>query len=67
MEKFISENDDFLKISGYTREEIIGKEHNIIRHPNVPAEIFEDMWASIKSMRPWSGIIKNRSKNGGFY
>jgi len=65
--KITSANDDFLKISGYTRDEVIGKNHNIIRHPDVPQEIFEDMWKSITTMRPWSGVIKNRAKNGSFY
>ncbi|MEI6745939.1 MAG: methyl-accepting chemotaxis protein [Methylococcaceae bacterium] len=65
--KIIIANDDFLKISGYTRDEILGKQHNVIRHPDTPPELFEDMWKSIKSMRPWSGVIKNRAKNGDYY
>ena len=65
--KIIIANDDFLKISGYTRNEILGQQHNIIRHPDTPPELFEDMWKSIKSMRPWSGVIKNRAKNGDYY
>ncbi|MGB4497315.1 MAG: methyl-accepting chemotaxis protein [Methylococcaceae bacterium] len=60
-------NDDFLKISGYSRDEVIGKDHNIIRHPDMLPELFEDLWVSIKAMRPWAGVIKNRSKNGDFY
>ncbi len=60
-------NDDFLKISGYSRDEIIGKDHNIIRHPDMPPEAFEDLWTSIKTMSPWAGVIKNRAKNGDFY
>ncbi len=60
-------NDDFLKISGYSRDEVIGKDHNIIRHPDMSPELFEDLWKSIKAMRPWAGVIKNRAKNGDFY
>jgi methyl-accepting chemotaxis protein len=62
-----SVNDDFLKISGYTREEVIGKSHNIIRHPDMPPETFEDLWKTISAMRPWAGCVKNRAKNGDFY
>ncbi len=60
-------NDDFLKISGYTRDEVIGQSHNMIRHPDMPAELFEDLWENIKAMRPWVGVIKNRAKNGDHY
>jgi methyl-accepting chemotaxis protein len=65
--KITSANDDFLKISGYTRDEIVGQNHNMIRHPDMPSETFEDLWASIKAMRPWAGCVKNRAKNGDFY
>jgi methyl-accepting chemotaxis protein len=65
--KIIFANDDFLKISGYNRDEMIGQNHNIIRHPDMPAEAFEDLWATIKEMRPWAGCVKNRAKNGDFY
>jgi methyl-accepting chemotaxis protein len=60
-------NDDFLKISGYSHEEVIGENHNLVRHPDTPSEIFEDLWTSIKAMRPWAGCIKNRAKNGDYY
>ncbi len=60
-------NDEFLKISGYTRAEIIGQDHSIIRHPDTPPQLFEDLWATVKVMRPWTGLIKNRTKNGDFY
>ena len=65
--KIIYANDDFLKISGYGREEVIGKNHNLVRHPDMPAEIFADLWSTIKVMRPWAGCIKNRAKSGDFY
>lgn len=60
-------NEDFIQISGFTREELIGAPHNIIRHPDMPAEAFEDLWKSMKEERPWTGIVKNRCKNGDFY
>jgi len=60
-------NADFLRISGFTQEELIGAAHNIIRHPDMPQEAFEDMWQSQKAARPWTGVIKNRCKNGDFY
>ncbi|MDD5227267.1 MAG: methyl-accepting chemotaxis protein [Methylococcales bacterium] len=65
--KIIFANDDFLKISGYSRDEMIGQNHNIIRHPDMPAEAFADLWATIKAMRPWAGCVKNRAKSGDFY
>jgi methyl-accepting chemotaxis protein len=60
-------NEDFIRISGFSREELIGKSHNIVRHPDVPAEFFEDMWKSLKAGRPWTGAVKNRCKNGDYY
>ena len=61
-------NDNFCKISGYTREELIGKPHNIVRHPDMPKEVYADMWHTIKEQkRLWSGVIKNRKKDGGSY
>lgn len=60
-------NDAFLQISGYSLEEIIGQPHNMIRHPDMPAEAFRDLWSTIKQRRPWRGIVKNRCKNGDHY
>jgi len=60
-------NEDFVRISGFSREELIGKSHNIVRHPDVPAEFFEDLWKSLKAGRPWTGVVKNRCKNGDYY
>ncbi len=60
-------NEDFIRISGYSREELLGAPHNIIRHPDMPTAAFEDLWQSIKSGRPWTGLVKNRCKNGDFY
>ena len=60
-------NDNFCNISGYSKEELIGKPHNIIRHPDMPKEIFKDMWQTIKKGENWRGIIKNRKKDGSEY
>ncbi|MEA1988314.1 MAG: methyl-accepting chemotaxis protein [Pseudomonadota bacterium] len=60
-------NDAFEAASGYCRAELIGQPHNIIRHPDVPAEVFADMWADLRQGMPWSQSVKNRRKNGGFY
>lgn len=60
-------NDAFEKISGFTRDELIGKPHNIVRHPDMPKEAYEIMWQHLKAGRPWMGLVKNRCKNGDFY
>ncbi len=60
-------NDKFCEISGYSKEELIGRPHNIIRHPEVPKETFARMWKMIKSGRIWQGRIRNRTKNGEDY
>jgi len=62
-----SVNRDFIDISGFTSEELIGRNHNIVRHPDMPPEAFEDLWHTIKLDRPWIGLVKNRCKNGDFY
>ena len=60
-------NKNFCDISGYSKDELIGKPHNIVRHPDMPKELFKDMWESIKSGKIWRGVIKNRKKDGGEY
>jgi methyl-accepting chemotaxis protein len=60
-------NRDFLDISGFTEVELIGEPHNIVRHPDMPAEAFTDFWNNLRQGRPWSGYVKNRCKNGDFY
>lgn len=60
-------NDAFVEVSGFAREELIGRNHNIVRHPDVPPVIFQDMWATLKQGLPWRGVVKNRCKNGDHY
>ncbi len=55
------------KISGYTKDDLIGKSHNIVRHKDTPDKIFKELWETINNKKTWSGIIKNRKKNGDFY
>jgi len=60
-------NETFIKISGFAQEELLGKNHNLVRHPEMPPEAFADLWATIQAGRPWRGIVKNRCKNGDYY
>ena len=60
-------NQPFVEMSGYTKQELIGQAHNLIRHPDMPAAAFEDLWKTLKEGRPWSGLVKNRAKDGSFY
>ena len=60
-------NASFVSVSGFERAEILGQPHNMIRHPDMPAEAFRDMWDTIKSGQPWSAPVKNRRKNGDHY
>jgi len=60
-------NKDFVDVSGFSEAELIGQSHHIVRHPDMPAEAFADMWRDLQDGRPWSGLVKNRCKNGNFY
>jgi len=65
--RILHANAVFVETSGYALEELLGQPHNILRHPDVPEEAFRDMWATIAAGRPWSGVVKNRRKNGDHY
>ena len=60
-------NPSFIEISGYGRDELIGAPHNIVRHPDMPAEAFTDLWRTVRRGQPWQGMVKNRAKDGGYY
>jgi aerotaxis receptor len=60
-------NDLFLEISEYTLDEMIGKPHNMIRHPDMPRAAFKGLWDTVKKGEVWEGFVKNSSKNGNFY
>lgn len=60
-------NADFCTISGYELEELVGNPHNMVRHKDMPKWAFEDLWKTIKSGKIWKGIVKNRTKEGGYY
>lgn len=63
----VEANEAFANVSNYTREEMIGQSHNMVRHPDMPPAAFADMWKDLKAGRPWRGVVKNRRKDGGFY
>ncbi|WP_042264391.1 methyl-accepting chemotaxis protein [Paraburkholderia heleia] len=60
-------NRAFIETSGFSREELLGRPHNIVRHPDMPEEAFRDMWDTLQKGVPWSGVVKNRRKNGDHY
>ena len=60
-------NDAFIEVSGFTRGEIHGQPHNMVRHPDMPKEAFADMWSTLKGGEPWTALVKNRRKNGDHY
>ncbi|WP_397474175.1 methyl-accepting chemotaxis protein [Pusillimonas sp.] len=65
--RLIYANPAFIEVSGFSRDELMGKAHNIIRHPDMPPAAFADLWKTLKAGKPWLGLVKNRRKDGGFY
>ena len=60
-------NAEFIKVSGYSEAELIGKNHNLVRHSDMPAIAFQGLWDDIQKGKPWTGLVKNRCKNGDYY
>lgn len=60
-------NEEFIEMSGFNRDELIGKNHNLVRHPDMPQEAFQWLWQDVKDGKPWCAMVKNRRKNGDFY
>ncbi|MCT7562212.1 PAS domain-containing protein [Aliarcobacter butzleri] len=60
-------NDDFCKIAEYSVDELIGKPHNVVRHPDMPKAAFKDLWETVKSGNVWTGYVKNSTKSGNYY
>ncbi|MBV8379242.1 MAG: PAS domain-containing protein [Paucibacter sp.] len=60
-------NAAFIAVSGFERDEIMGQPHNMVRHPDMPVQAFADMWATLKSGKSWTALVKNRRKNGDHY
>jgi len=60
-------NELFASISGYSVDELVGKPHSIVRHPDMPKSVFKDLWGTLKRGELWSGYVKNMRKDGGYY
>jgi len=60
-------NQAFVDVSGFVRDELLGKNHNVVRHPDMPPAAFQNLWDDLKQSKPWMGIVKNRCKDGSYY
>jgi aerotaxis receptor len=60
-------NDGFCQVAEYTVEDLIGKPHNVVRHPDMPKAAFKDLWDTVKRGEVWTGYVKNATKSGGYY
>ena len=60
-------NEDFIRTSGFSEAELLGQNHNIIRHPHMPPAAFQDLWDTVKQGKAWMGVVNNRCKNGDHY
>jgi aerotaxis receptor len=65
--RIVYASEAFVQVSGFSREELAGQPHNLVRHPDMPREAFADMWDTLKAGRSWSALVKNRRKNGDHY
>ncbi|HEY3366715.1 MAG TPA: methyl-accepting chemotaxis protein [Symbiobacteriaceae bacterium] len=60
-------NTSFCEVAGYTQAELVGQNHNLVRHPDMPPEAFADLWRTVKAGERWVGVVKNRCQNGDYY
>ena len=60
-------NDEFCHYAGYTLEELLGKPHNMVRHPDMPRAAFKDLWDTVQRGERWRGFVKNKTKDGRYY
>ncbi len=60
-------NDDFCKIAEYTVDDLIGKPHSLVRHPDMPKAAFKSLWDTVRKGEIWTGYVKNATKSGGYY
>src|SRR5690625_1373893 len=58
---------DFVRVSGFSLDELVGQPHNIVRNPEMPSAVDKDFWQTIQAGKPWAGVVKNRRKDGVFY
>jgi len=65
--RIVFANPAFVRVSGYSHEELMGAPHNLVRHPDMPEAAFADLWATLQAGKAWRGFVKNRRKDGGFY
>ncbi len=65
--RIVYANPAFVEVSGFERDELIGQPHNIVRHPDMPSEAYEDLWDTLQRGQSWLGVVKNRRKDGGYY
>jgi len=65
--RIIYANDEFCRVAGYKMEELVNKNHNIVRHSDMPKGAFSDLWETVQKGNDWQGFVKNKAKCGGFY
>lgn len=65
--KIIFANKQFCDVAEYSLDDLVGKSHNIVRHPDMPKAAFKDLWDTVKSGKIWQGFVKNKTASGGYY
>ena len=65
--RIVTVSPEFIQVSGFSSEELMGQNHGSLRHPDMPAAVYDDLWKTLRAGRPWTGLMKNRRKNGDFY